>query len=70
MVNRLWHKLIGVGLFEPVDDLDYGSNYPELLDWLAYDFMAHDYDLKHTLRLIMTSICTAAKAQQQVTGRL
>lgn len=64
MVNRLWHKLIGVGLFEPVDDLDYGSNYPELLDWLAYDFMAHDYDLKHTLRLIMTSDLYSRKAQQ------
>lgn len=55
IVNRLWHRLLGRGLFEPVDDLDSQAHYAELLDWLAYDFMKHGYDLKHTLRLIMTS---------------
>lgn len=55
VVNRLWQRLMGRGLFEPVDDLDNPAIYPELLDWLAYDFMEHGFDLKHTLRLIMTS---------------
>jgi hypothetical protein len=56
MVNRLWKRLLGRGLFEPVDDFD-GSkcSSPEILDWLSYDFMAHDYDMKHTLKQILLS---------------
>jgi len=48
---------LGLGLFEPVDDYraDRPGSHPELLDWLAYDFMQHGYDLKHTVRLILTS---------------
>ncbi len=63
IVNRLFHKLMGEGLFEPVDDLDYSPTFPKLLDWLAYDFMAHDYNLKHTLRLIMQSKAYQRKAK-------
>jgi hypothetical protein len=57
MVNRLWKRYLGLGLFEPVDDfrLDRPASNPELLDWLADDFMRHDYDVKHTIRLILTS---------------
>lgn len=55
MVNRFWKRLLGRGLFEPVDNFD--DNPPEsaLLDWLAYDFMSHDYDARHTLREILLS---------------
>ncbi len=55
MVNRLWKKLLGRGLFEPVDDFDSHPSHSDLLDRLACDFMTHDYDLKHTLRLILLS---------------
>jgi hypothetical protein len=55
IVNRLWKRLLGRGLFEPVDDFDGAPVHAELLDWLAYDFMSHDYDAKHTLRLILNS---------------
>ena len=55
MVNRLWNQLIGRGLFEPLDDLDNQVFFPELMDWLTYDFMSHGYDIEHTLRLILTS---------------
>lgn len=55
IVNRYWQKLIGKGLVEPVDDMDVKPSHPELLDWLAGDFVAHGYDLKHLLRQIMTS---------------
>ncbi len=57
IVNRLWKRYLGLGLFEPVDDFrqDRAPSHPELLDWLAYDFMTHGYDLKHTIRLILTS---------------
>ncbi len=55
MVNRLWKRLMGRGLFEPADDFDGKAPADALLDWLAYDFMAHDYDAKHTLKLILLS---------------
>lgn len=57
IVNRLWKRYIGLGLFEPVDDYraDRPVSNPALLDWLAYDFMQNGDDLKHTIRLILTS---------------
>src|SRR5262249_22547256 len=55
IVNRLWKRLLGKGLFEPVDNFDDNPPNSALLDWLAYDFMSHDYDAKHTLRLILLS---------------
>jgi Protein of unknown function (DUF1553)/Protein of unknown function (DUF1549) len=57
IVNRLWKRYFGLGLFEPVDDfrLDAPASHPELLDWLAYDFLEHGCDLKHTIRLILSS---------------
>src|SRR5205814_6486447 len=57
IVNRLWKRYLGLGLFEPVDDfrLDTPPSHPELLEWLAQDFVRHGCDLKHTIRLILTS---------------
>ena len=57
IVNRLWKRYMGLGLFEPADDyrLDVEPSHPELLDWLAYDLMAHEFDLKRTIALILTS---------------
>jgi hypothetical protein len=57
MVNRLWKRYIGLGLFEPADDYreDTPPSHPELLDWLADDFIRHGYDVKRTVRLILTS---------------
>jgi hypothetical protein len=57
IVNRLWKRYLGLGLFEPADDfrLDRLPSHPALLDWLADDFMRHEFDLKHTIRLILTS---------------
>ena len=57
MVNRLWRRYLGLGLFEPIDDFrnDRPAANPELLDWLAVDFIRSGYDLKHTIRLILNS---------------
>jgi len=55
IVNRYWKKLLGRGLVEPQDDMDQPAWDQDLLDWLAVDFVAHDYDLKYLLRRIMTS---------------
>jgi len=56
IVNRIWKKLIGTGLVEPVDDWEGRTpSHPELLDWLVQELVAHDYDLRHLMRQIMTS---------------
>lgn len=55
IVNRLWARLMGRGLVEPVDEMDAAAWNEDLLDWLAVDLSDHDYDLKHTLATIMTS---------------
>ncbi len=56
-VNRLWGHFFGVGIVDPIDDFG-GTNkpsHPELLDELAADFAAHDFDLKYLIRGITAS---------------
>ncbi len=55
IVNRYWHRFFGHGLVEPIDEMDRAAWSPELMDWLAEDLVAHDFDLKHTLERILTS---------------
>jgi len=55
IVNRYWKKLLGRGIVEPADDMDAQPWDEDLLDWLASDFVASGYDLKHLVRLIATS---------------
>ena len=57
IVNRVWAQFFGRGIVDPVDDFR-ASNPPTnepLLDWLARDFVNHDYDLKQLMRTIMRS---------------
>jgi hypothetical protein len=55
IVNRFWERLLGRGLVENVDEMDGEPWAPELLDWLAADFVAHRYDMKHLLATIIGS---------------
>jgi hypothetical protein len=55
IVNRLWAKLFGRGLVEPLDNMDAEPWHQDLLDFLASDLAEHGFDLKHTLRLLATS---------------
>jgi hypothetical protein len=57
LVNRVWRNFLGRGLVEAEDDLRQ-TNPPsneELLDALAKDFVAHKYDVKHVIRVVMNS---------------
>mgnify|MGYP001025898079 FL=1 len=53
-VNRWWAKFFGRGLVNPVDDMheDNPPTYPELLDLLAAQLAAHNFDLKWLVRTI------------------
>src|SRR6266550_3525190 len=55
IVNRLWARLIGRGLVEPIDDMDKPAWNSDLLDYLAEDLAAHNCDLKRTIEQIITS---------------
>lgn len=55
MVNRLWAIFLGRGLVEPVDEMDNEPWNADVLDWLAMDFTEHGYDIKRTIKLILTS---------------
>lgn len=62
-VNRLWAMLFGTGIVKTVED--FGSQgewpvHPELLDWLAVEFMDSGWDLKHMVKLM---VMTAAYRQ-------
>jgi hypothetical protein len=55
IVNRLWARLFGRGLVEPVDSMSHEPWSPDLLDWLASDFADHGFDVKRLLATIATS---------------
>jgi hypothetical protein len=55
LVNRAWQRLFGTGIVRNVDEMDAQPWNADLLDWLASDFAAHNYDLKYLIRMIMTS---------------
>ncbi|HEY3899552.1 MAG TPA: DUF1549 domain-containing protein [Chthoniobacter sp.] len=56
-VNRLWGYLTGVGVIEPLDDIRAGNppTNPELLDYLKTEFINHNFDVRHVMRLICQS---------------
>ncbi|HUR57294.1 MAG TPA: DUF1553 domain-containing protein [Opitutaceae bacterium] len=66
IVNRVWQRLIGAGFVEPAHDWEgHAPSHPELLAWLARDFVARGYDVRQLARLIMTS----QVYQRPATGR-
>ena len=55
ITNRFWKRLMGRGIVEPADEMDNEPWDSDLLDWLASDFIASGYDLKHLIKQIITS---------------
>ncbi len=79
-VNRLWETLFGVGIVRTSEE--FGSQgdlpfHPELLDWLAAEFMDSGWDIKHMIKLMVmtrayrqTSITSADLAERDPDNRL
>jgi hypothetical protein len=58
MVNRLWQHYFGRGIVGTSSDFGLKGDrptHPDLLDWLARDFIEHRWSLKHVHRRIVTS---------------
>jgi hypothetical protein len=58
IMNRWWQTLLGTGIVRTTED--FGSqgetpSHPELLDWLAREFVDSGWDQKHMVRLMVTS---------------
>ena len=57
-VNRLWKLYFGTGISKVLDDVGAQGEWPkhpELLDYLAIEFMDHNWDIKHIVKQMVTS---------------
>ncbi|HUQ93254.1 MAG TPA: DUF1553 domain-containing protein, partial [Bryobacteraceae bacterium] len=57
-VNRYWQMLFGTGLVKTSEDFGAQGEWPvhpELLDWLAVEFMDNGWNIRHILKTIVTS---------------
>ncbi len=58
IVNRTWQSYFGIGIVSTAEDLGRqcdAPSHPELLDWLAVEFMDQGWSIKKMHRLIVTS---------------
>jgi len=65
-VNRLWKLFFGAGLARQLDDFGAQGEtptHPDLLDWLAIEFIESGWDVKHVIRLM-----TASRAYRQTSA--
>ncbi|MCS5490558.1 DUF1553 domain-containing protein [Algoriphagus limi] len=58
IINRYWQMIFGKGIVKTSEDFGIQGDlptHPELLDWLAYEFMENDWDLRKMLKLMVMS---------------
>ncbi len=58
IINRYWQMIFGTGIVKTSGDFGIQGDlptHPELLDWLAYEFMESDWDLRRMLKLMVMS---------------
>ncbi|MGZ8921369.1 MAG: DUF1553 domain-containing protein, partial [Limisphaerales bacterium] len=71
VVNRFWEQIFGIGLVRTSEEFGAQGelpSHPELLDWLATEFMAQKWDTKKFLKLLITS--AAYRQSSKVTPEL
>jgi hypothetical protein len=71
IVNRFWEQIFGIGIVRTAEE--FGSQgelptHPELLDYLATEFMAQKWDMKRFLKMLVTS--AAYRQSSRVTPEL
>lgn len=79
-VNRFWQEVFGTGLVRTTEDfgiMGEAPSHPELLDWLAVEFVESGWDVKHLFDLMVNSstyrqsaVATPEKLEKDPTNRL
>ena len=71
MVNRIWHHHFGRGIILSIDNfgkMGEARTHPELLDWLAVEFVDRGWSIKQMHRLLMTSQAYQMSSQFEDAG--
>lgn len=71
MVNRMWGHFLRRGIIHPIDDARSTNppSSPELLDFLAREFVSSNYDVRHLIRVIANSQAYGLSSAPNATNR-